>query len=662
MSERPGETQPSVDNGEGASLDDTRPWILALGVLGAVVASQGILAVLSGWLPSGDDGYWSIMARSVFSSRPPLLGSSSSGGVVTGTGFHHLGPLGFYLLAPFVALIGGAGLAIGTAVLNAAAAVIGPVAVRSGVGPRAGWVAVVCSALMAFTMGSELLVDPWNPHLAVLPLWCAMCCAWAVLAGGVGWGAVGVFFVSLSLQTHLSFVPVAGIIAVALVVGAAWGCAHRPVGEEESQWTRWLPMAWLLLAGLVANLVVLIQQFFGAGPGNLTNALSSGSGQESPVGLTAGARTLSQPFDPQNWLPGSWFPQVARIDDLASPWLIAAVFVGLVVLEVLAVRRRTSKSLPALSLVLVLVVVSLWVASALGFRIFGVPMTLARWAWPVALLAVAVAVDVAVGLWLDRRHGDAIDDASDGHPDAGLDPVRGASPLVSWTGLALVATLGFATMFPRDEGSGAKRLFREPITEMMEQARYRTDEFGDRPLVRINFQPLAAEATVALLDELDEMGVDFALEDPVALRQAGTHRRADGRETSTVVLRGGAAVLEDTPDGYDTIARVMPLDEDEIDWYLSAREGLDDRLGAFIERMENDPALRARVGPSAEARLDLEATGWALVLCGRYRELPTGSEDIENDVISDRERERLCALEDRLANGAVAVDVGPAPG
>lgn len=632
--------------------DDDVLWKVAAAVVGAVVLAQGVLAVLGGWVPSGDDGYWSLMARSVLSSHPPLLGSSSSGGVVTGTGFHHLGPLGFYLLAPSVVVLGGAGVALGTAVVNAAGATLGALAVRRGVGPRAGWLALVGSALLAFTMGSELLVDPWNPHLAVMALWCALCCTWAVLAGGVGWGAVGVFFVSLAIQTHLSFVPVAGVVALVLVIATAWGCAHGSAVPGESAWRRFTPMVWMLVTALAANLVVLIQQLFGDGPGNLTNALRSGSGQEMPVGITAGARTVSQAFDPQNWLPGSWFPQVVRIDELASPWLIAAAFTALVLLEVLAIRRRTSKSLPALSLVLVLIVVSVWVAAALGFRVFGVPMTLARWTWPVALLAGAVAVDVATGIWLNPRVGPS---------PSQVDPSAEASPLVAWFGLALVVALGFATMFPRDEGSGAKRLFREPITDMMEQARSGQDEFGDRPLVRINFQPLAAEATVALMDELDEQGFDFALEDPVALRQAGTHRRADGTETSTVVLRGGAAVLEATPDDFDTIARVMPLDQDEIDWYLAAREGLDGRLGVFIGRMEDDPALRARVAPTTEARLDLEATGWALVLCGRYRELPKGSADVERDVISDPDRDRLCGLEDRLANGAVAVDVGPPP-
>jgi hypothetical protein len=484
----------------------------------------------------------------------------------------------------------------------------------------------------------------------VLPLWCALCCTWAVLAGGIGWGAAGVFFASLTLQTHLSFVPSAGIAGLVLLVGTAWGCAHLPRPEGQAWWRRWVPLGAALAAGLVANLVVLVQQFFGSGPGNLTNALSSGTGQEQPVGLVAGARTVGQAFDPTNWLPGSWFPQVIRPAELTSPWLVVAVIVLLVVLEVLAVRRRSTSAVPALSLVLVLVVVSVWVAAGLGFRIVGVPMTLARWAWPLALLTAAVAVDAAVGLWLDRTPADRRDQVS-----------GTASPILRGAGLAAVVLLCAANVVPRDEGSGAKERFRAPITELLEQVDDEVAALG-RPYVSINFQPLAAEATVALMEDLDRRGVPFALDDPVALRQAGTHRGLDGSETSTVVLRGGAAVLASAPDGFRTIAEVMPLSAADQEWYLAARDGLDDRLAVFVERLRTDPELRRRVGPSPEARLDLEATGWALVLCGQYRELPTGSPEIERDVIDDADRARLCELEDRLANGAVAVDVGPPPG
>ena len=210
--------------------------------------------------------------------------------------------------------------------------------------------------------------------------------------------------------------------------------------------------------------------------------LTSGTGQQQRIGAEAGTRTVAQAFDPTNWLPGSWFPQVIRPAELASPWLVVGVFVVLVALEALAVRRRSTRSVPGLTLVLVLVVVSVWVAAGLGLRL-GVPMTLARWAWPVALLTVAVIIDVAVGMWLERT------------PEVSADDARStASPLVRWSGLAAVVLLCAANVVPRDEGSGAKEQYRSTITEVLDRAGPPISELG-RPAILVNYHPLAAETT-----------------------------------------------------------------------------------------------------------------------------------------------------------------------
>ena len=74
---------PMSDRVEHRPID--RVWVAAVALVGLVILGHGGRAVLTGWIPWAH-GYWAIMARSVFSSRPPLLGSSSSGGVVTGTG------------------------------------------------------------------------------------------------------------------------------------------------------------------------------------------------------------------------------------------------------------------------------------------------------------------------------------------------------------------------------------------------------------------------------------------------------------------------------------------------------------------------------------------------------------------------------------------------
>ena len=52
-----------------------RVWVAAVALVGLVILGHGVRAVLIGWIPSGDDGYWSIMARSVPSAvggRLPL--------------------------------------------------------------------------------------------------------------------------------------------------------------------------------------------------------------------------------------------------------------------------------------------------------------------------------------------------------------------------------------------------------------------------------------------------------------------------------------------------------------------------------------------------------------------------------------------------------------
>lgn len=640
--------------------------MLATGIL-----AQGVRAALTGWIPSGDDGFWSLMSRAVLSSHPPLLGSSSSGSTAA-LAFHHLGPLGFYLLAPFVAVFGSVGTALGSAVINAASAVVAAVAVRAGLGARAGWLALCGSALLAFAMGSELLVDPWNPHLATVPFWCACCCALAVLAGRTWWAAPGMLAASLSLQTHLSFAPLSGLVGLTLLAGTAYWAVRssraeaRPAAElaggqrgpapepgpapaPDPVTTGWRPLIAALVVTVLANLIVLIQQFFGAGPGNLTRALAGSSEQTRPIGRIAGLRVVSQPFDPANWLPGSWSPQVVRIPYLASPWLSVLAVLVLVALGVLAVRAVRPRTAVRLGFAVVLVVAGWWVAGRSGFRIFGASLTLARWAWPLALLAAVVAIDSAVELWSLRGRRATTASATS------------AGPVWRVGALALVVLLVAANLVSRDEGSGAKVIFRAPIQEMLDEAGPAVEALG-RPHLVTTIQPLAAEATVALMDWLDARGVPFTLDDAVALRQAGEHHQSDGSETATVRLRGGIEALGPTPEGYRTIYRAAPVSDATRDQFLEDSARTEQRLTEFLATMAADPELRARVGPAPDSPLDVATYGWAPSLCGDSPELPFGSEDVERDVISDGDRRDLCAMDTKIFNHALAVDVATAAG
>ena len=294
------------------------------------------------------------MARSVFSSHPPLLGSSSSGGVVTGTGFHHLGPLGFYLLAPFVAVLrrrrrrsrirgdqrsrGGAS--------RRSRCVVASASVPAG----SSWSA---TALLALHDGLGAAGRSRGTRTCrCCRCGARSCCAWAVLSGGDRLGRGG-SVLRLADAADASVVRAGGRHRRTGPAGRAPpGGARTPTagGRRSRWWRRWVPLLAALGAGLVANLVVLVQQFFGAGPGQPDQrARPAAPARSCPSDCDAGAGTVAQAFDPTNWLPGSWFPQVIRPAELASPWLVVAVFVVLVVLEVLAVRRRSARAVPALS-------------------------------------------------------------------------------------------------------------------------------------------------------------------------------------------------------------------------------------------------------------------------------------------------------------------------
>jgi hypothetical protein len=653
--------QPRAARERAAGSIDTA-WVLAMVVLTVGILVHGVTAPLLQWVPSGDDGYWSIMARSVFSDRPPLLGSSSSGGLVAGTGYHHIGPLGFYLLAPFVLVLGSVGVAVGAAVLNAVAAAGAAAVVRRGVGELAGWAVLVASALLAFTMGSELLVDPWNPHLVVMSCWAALCCTWAVVSGSP-WAAVpGTLFASLVLQTHLSFAPLAAVLVVVLVVGvvviavrnatAARGSTAGRDATSAAALRRWAPLLATVAVGLVSIAPVLIEQFAGAGPGNLSNVIEGGAGQDEPIGLSEGLAALAQPVVPTNWGPGAWVAQVVPTDELAVPWLAVGLGLVLVLVVWLSWTRLDRRAAAGPLLALGLLVVSVPVAANVGRRELGVPMTLTRWAWPLVLFAVVVSVISVVGLWRSRTTAPTSSSAAE--------PSTGASRVLRWCGLGLVLVLSAANLVPRDEGSGAKQQYRTTVNEVLDRAAPTVAELG-RPAIVVNYHPLAAETTVALMDWLDERGVEFGLDDPVALRQAGEHRTLDGTETATVVLRGGAAALEPAPPGWRTELLLVPLDAEELRAYRRGTDGLDERLADFVERLSDDAALRRSVGVDEAAPERLSTMGWSRALCGDFRELPLDDAEVQGALVDDDLRSQLCGYEARLDRGAVAVDIGPPP-
>ena len=208
---------------DGWSRPVVRAYWIAAGALALVILVCGIVAVATNWTPTGDDSFLVMRARDVISANPPLLSTASSGGASAGTAYNHPGPIVQYLNAPFVWALGTTGAALGCAVINAvcvlAIAWMGRRSTRAAVAaPILAGTAAVCWA-----MGSEVLIDPWNPHIATLSFFTLVVAAWAVLRGRPAALPIGIVAGSLAAQTHLSF---AAISAVAVAIMTATAVIH----------------------------------------------------------------------------------------------------------------------------------------------------------------------------------------------------------------------------------------------------------------------------------------------------------------------------------------------------------------------------------------------------------------------------------------------------
>lgn len=243
---------------------DRRPWgafaALALGGL-AVAALLGVSTPPA--YPFGDVAI--IEATTAAALRQPIaLGPYSQ------FGWHHPGPMMFYLLAPFYAAAGAKsiGLAVGAVVLNLLAL---------GVMWRTLWrhaghvVAAVVTLVLALFLqrGGELATSIWNPHLIVLPLVAFMVlCA----AGSLGDGAAlvaAVVFASFVAQASVSVVPATlAVTAFAVILG--WAGSDGMPSSRHRLRREWL--GWAALVGVVLWLPPLVEQAT-AQPGNLTKLL-----------------------------------------------------------------------------------------------------------------------------------------------------------------------------------------------------------------------------------------------------------------------------------------------------------------------------------------------------------------------------------------------------
>ena len=352
-----------------------------------------------GWLPVGDNALFAIRTHDVFTiDHQPLLGTWSSASTTAAVDVNHPGPLLFDLLAlPARLFEGGAGIALGVALLNGAALIgIAVFAHRRG-GPLLATVAMTAAVALEWSIGSEILYEPWGPHTVLLPFLFFLVLVWSVTCGDLVALPFAVGAGSLVLQTHLSYALLVPLLGAWAVAGLLVEMRRRriadpaPSSNERRDLMRWSAAAGVVL--VLCWLAPLIEQFTGQGRGNLSRLVESATDQGEAIGFNLGTRLTASVIA----LPPWWFRDSFRdaIDASASaagwhPSSLAVAIAGIVVVAAMLAagawdaRRRHDRDIVRL---LAVAGVTVFVALLTSGRAPQSPLEIAphqfRYLWPI---------------------------------------------------------------------------------------------------------------------------------------------------------------------------------------------------------------------------------------------------------------------------------------
>jgi hypothetical protein len=374
-------------------------WVSVFVALLPIVVAT-VRAVAHDWVPAGDNAVIEARALELLNGHPPLLGTWSSASTAAGTDISHPGPLLEDVLAVPVRLGGESGIAIGAGLINAAAvAGIALVGWRRG-GALVAAAAVAMAAVLSWSMGSELLYEPWNPHVVLLPFFLVLMLVWSVTRGdllALPW-AVGV--ASLVVQSHLSYVSLVALLGVWVVVGLALELRARRA-RDPHHWPalrrRTLQIS-MISAGVFAAcwLQPLIEQFTSDGKGNLSRLAGSARGSGDAIGPSVGTRIVAGVVArPPWWLRPSFHERVGASSLVVAVLLLAVVAVALAVCARDARQRDDRESFGAVLTAAVALAAGLLTAARAPVSAFGIASHQFRWLWPLSAFAwFAVAITV----------------------------------------------------------------------------------------------------------------------------------------------------------------------------------------------------------------------------------------------------------------------------
>jgi hypothetical protein len=155
-------------------------------------------------------------------------------------GWHHPGPLYFYVLAPFYCLSGyrPGGLFAGALAINLLSIVMTAwVTARNGSGALA--IGITAACVLFVGRFNDMFVSPWNPHVLVLPVGALVVTCAAIVGGRTMLLPLAALFASFAGQTHVGLMPVAlalpGVAFLSTIINA---CRCRdPQAQSRAAWT-----------------------------------------------------------------------------------------------------------------------------------------------------------------------------------------------------------------------------------------------------------------------------------------------------------------------------------------------------------------------------------------------------------------------------------------
>src|ERR1700722_19115170 len=203
-----------------------------------------------------------IESYTLYASRARLLV-----GPYSRYGWHHPGPLYFYLLVPFYLLSGklATGLNAGALAISLlSVTVIAWVVARTASGVLA--VAIVAMLVVYSWRVAPMLTSPWNPHVVVLPLMAFVVIAAAIVSGRPELLPLAAMIGTFAVQTHVGVLPV--VLAVsAVALGSVLSSARSgvPIGRRGT-----VGILSVTLCVLAALWAVPVWEEMTRTPGNLT--------------------------------------------------------------------------------------------------------------------------------------------------------------------------------------------------------------------------------------------------------------------------------------------------------------------------------------------------------------------------------------------------------